>query len=186
MGWGIEKPLRYIIYIEAEAYQVLSNQQKYRVARLVGELNRCFREEDFMLIGPGRWGSGIPNLGVPVSFAEIHHASVLVEYAVNQAGYMPELSFGTHFFNDLVETGIMYVALFLDGEEKDIKRQLLLHSDNRLVELLPESASYESVIHVVDLNSTGQELYIDIDLPTKFLRAYLESSPFILSTENGV
>lgn len=67
-----------------------------------------------MLIGPGRWGVTTPSLGVPVIFSEICNMAVICEVASTDAGFMPELSYGSHFFQDLVETGIFYVAMF-DG-----------------------------------------------------------------------
>ncbi|MGM3357439.1 PEP/pyruvate-binding domain-containing protein, partial [Bacillus cereus group sp. BC233] len=67
-----------------------------------------------MLIGPGRWGTSTTALGVPVSFAEIRPASVLVEGSDPAAGFSPELSFGSHFFQDLVEQGIFFLALHRD------------------------------------------------------------------------
>ena len=65
-----------------------------------------------MLIGPGRWGTSSPELGVPVRFADIARVAVLVEVAEMSGDMVPDLSYGSHFFQDLVETGIAYVALF--------------------------------------------------------------------------
>ncbi len=67
-----------------------------------------------LLMGPGRWGTTTPSLGVPVKFAEINNIAVLAEVAFSAGNLMPELSFGTHFFQDLVETNIFYIALFPD------------------------------------------------------------------------
>ena len=65
-----------------------------------------------MLAGPGRWGTSTPALGVPVSFAEIDTVSILCEIAVMLEGLIPDVSLGTHFFNDLVEMDALYVAVF--------------------------------------------------------------------------
>ena len=65
-----------------------------------------------MLIGPGRWGTTTPSLGVPVSFAEIDTVSVLCEIVAMRDDLVPDVSLGTHFFNDLVEMDILYLALF--------------------------------------------------------------------------
>jgi len=174
MGWGIENPVRYIVYVDAKSYNSLDNREKYSIARLIGQLNRFFKESEYILIGPGRWGSGMPNLGVPVSFAEIHHASVLVEYAVNQAGYMPELSYGTHFFNDLVETGILYVALFPGDWSSTLDFDLIRSYENCLSGISPDGSEYEETVYVVDLGTKKQQLWVDIDQNLNKLQAFIE------------
>ncbi len=64
-------------------------------------------------MGPGRWGSVNIDLGVQVSYADIHNTKVLIEIAVVHDGQVPELSYGTHFFQDLVEAGIHSLPLHL-------------------------------------------------------------------------
>ncbi len=90
-----------------------------------------------MLIGPGRWGTTTPSLGVPVRFAEINHISVLVELAIMSDNVLPELSFGTHFFQDLVETDIFYVALFPDSPGVNYRREFLDAFPNIFESLVP-------------------------------------------------
>jgi len=174
MGWGIERPARYVVYVDAAAYKSLANRDKYNIARLIGGLNRMLKDTEYILIGPGRWGSGMPNLGIPVSFAEIHHASVLVEYAVNQEGYMPELSYGTHFFNDLVETGILYVALFPEDGSSSLDFQFIRNNKNCLSALNPEWGEYAGIVTVLDLTAMGRRLWIDIDHAANQLEGILQ------------
>lgn len=177
MGSQISGPLNKIVYIYPPAYINLSIQDKYEIARLVGKLNRIFKKDknqNFILIGPGRWGSSIPSLGVPVSFAEISNTAVLVEEAVKNEGYMPDLSFGTHFFQDLVEMQIFYVALFPDENEVIFKRELLMQEANVLGELLPEASKWSEVVKVIDLEKNNQRLFMDIDLQNREVLAYLE------------
>lgn len=174
MGWGIEKPVRYVVFIDAASYKSLTNRDKYSIARLVGGLNRLLKGSEYILIGPGRWGSGMPNLGIPVSFAEIHHTSVLVEYAVNQEGYMPELSYGTHFFNDLVETGILYAALFPGDGPSTLDLDVINNYENCLSDLNPEWSDWRDTIKVIDLAAGKQQLWVDIDHKTYTLEAFIE------------
>jgi len=115
MGGSITHPIMRIILVEPKAYVEMPISEKYSVARLIGRLNRQIadrRQTPTMLLGPGRWGTTTPSLGVPVTFAEISRATALVEVAYEGGNLIPELSFGTHFFQDLVETDIFYVALF--------------------------------------------------------------------------
>ncbi len=124
-------------------------------------------------MGPGRWGTSTPSLGIPVSFAEICNVRVLVEVACKEDGYMPELSYGTHFFQDLVETQIFYVALFPGEERVAFNPQLLSERPNQFAEWLPEYERWQEVIKVIDLNSSRQRLYLEIDLQGRQLDACL-------------
>ena len=83
------------------------------VGRAVGRLNKLLPKRQFILIGPGRWGSrGDIRLGVPVTYSEINNTAMLIEVARQKGNYLPELSFGTHFFQDLVEASIRYLPLY--------------------------------------------------------------------------
>lgn len=117
MGGSISQQVRKIIYVDPEKYAELHRTDRYGVARLIGNLNRKIAdrsENPVFLLGPGRWGSSSPFLGVPVTFAEISRISILGEIANKQKGMEPDLSFGTHFFQDLVENDIYYIAIFPD------------------------------------------------------------------------
>jgi hypothetical protein len=170
MGGSLQRKVERLIYVEPAAYSELIINDKYQVARLVGHLNRMFKEQNrvpFMLIGPGRWGSSTPSLGVPVSFAEICNASVLAEVAQEENGFMPELSFGTHFFQDLVETKIFYVALFPGREDVVFNAAILKELDNEFVNYLPDYAEWQKVIKVFDLSKTGKELWLESDIKVR-------------------
>jgi pyruvate, water dikinase len=115
MGGNMDQPIDRVIHIDGPRYSALSIAQRYAVARLVGRLNRAIGHRDespILLIGPGRWGTSSPELGIPVRFADISRVAVLVEVAELGSGMIPDLSFGSHFFQDLVESSIGYVALF--------------------------------------------------------------------------
>lgn len=167
MGGGRQQELARIVYVPTDAYINLPFNDKYQVARLIGRLNRLFNERDkypYLLVGPGRWGSSTPSLGIPVSFAEICNASVLVEVAREAGGIMPELSFGTHFFQDLVETKIFYVALFPERADVVFRPGKLQELTNEFVYYLPEYGKWQTVIQVYDLSKTGHKLWLDADI----------------------
>jgi hypothetical protein len=115
-----------------------------------------------MLLGPGRWGTTTPSLGVPVSFAEINHISVLVEIAFASASAVPELSFGTHFFQDLVETGIFYAALFPENKDTYINNPLLASTPNMLKDLSSQYKKYADIIRVFDIKGPRPKIAADI------------------------
>ncbi|MFA5146979.1 MAG: PEP/pyruvate-binding domain-containing protein [Candidatus Omnitrophota bacterium] len=165
MGGNISQPIRRIIYVEPERYSKLSLSSKYDIARLIGVLNREIKERDdtpAILIGPGRWGTTTPSMGVPVSFSEIDNMAVLCELAFATANCIPELSFGTHFFQDLVESDIFYTAIFPGEKGTVFNRKLISSMPNILPELAGEYAKYKDVVRVADAGPGKARLVADI------------------------
>lgn len=165
LGGNTIQPIKRIIYIDPQRYSELTNTQKYDVARIVGRINKETGDREklpTLLIGPGRWGTTTPSLGVPVRFAEINHTSVLVEIAVMSDNVLPELSFGTHFFQDLVETDIFYVALFPDSKRVLYRREFLDKFTDIFPALIPDGTSYHGIIKVFNFSSSELELLADI------------------------
>ncbi|MFA7617648.1 MAG: PEP/pyruvate-binding domain-containing protein [Thiohalomonadaceae bacterium] len=152
MGGNIDQRIARIIHVDGPGYSALRVQQKYAVARLVGRLNRSLADRTscpVMLIGPGRWGTSSPELGVPVRFADINQVAVLVEVAELHAGMVPDLSFGTHSFQDLVETSIAYVALFPGERDSDYRVSWLARLPERCHVPLPEDAAEDPQVAAV-------------------------------------
>jgi hypothetical protein len=160
MGGNVRLPIDYVVYVRPKAYLNLSEQEKYAVARQIGLINTQLKGKNAMLMGPGRWGTTTPSLGVPVHFTELSGMSVICEVSSPEEGFMPELSYGSHFFQDLVETGIFYVAIF-DGQ-KDVvfNADRVLFKDNQLASIVPQGAQFSDVIHIV--KTTGMEIFSDI------------------------
>jgi hypothetical protein len=165
MGGSICQNIKKIIYVEPEAYIGLPLSEKYDIARLVGKLNKKITDkesEPTILFGPGRWGTTTPSLGIPVSFHEINNVAVLAEMAYEGGNLMPELSFGTHFFQDLVESDIFYVALFPDKPGVVFNKAGLTEMPNILTEVLPESGKYANVVKLYQLNSRKLRIISDV------------------------
>lgn len=161
MGGNVRLPISRIIYVRPRQYSELPEREKYSIARIVGKLNKLTSKESCptLLLGPGRWGTTTPSLGVPISFAEINNISVMGEVAFGTAS--PELSYGSHFFQDLVESGIFYVALFPEKENVVFKEDFINSFPNMISDLL-EDGSYSEVIHVCDTEKIPLEIYSDI------------------------
>ena len=104
----------YLVYVDETQYHNWPHNEKQTVARVVGKLTEVLKGKRFALVGPGRWGSWNPDLGVPVTYAEIANCVMLVEVARRKATYVPEVSFGSHFFQDLIEDNIAYLPLYPD------------------------------------------------------------------------
>lgn len=155
MGGSIAQPIQRVILVDPAAYTALPHHRKSEIARVVGRLNRqitCREQQPVLLAGPGRWGTSSPSLGVPVSFSEISNMTALAEISFSTAGLVPELSFGTHFFQNLVESGIFYLALFPEKPAVQYDPERLIAGKNRLAHLLPEDAAFEKVIQVVEFD----------------------------------
>ena len=106
--------VEYVVYVDPSLYAGLdTGQERSEVGRTVGRLNHLLAGKRFILIGPGRWGTNNPELGVKVSYGDINHGLMLVELAWPVEGKIPDLSYGTHFYHDLVEGNIFPLALVL-------------------------------------------------------------------------
>ncbi|MBN2019202.1 MAG: PEP/pyruvate-binding domain-containing protein [Sedimentisphaerales bacterium] len=165
MGGSISVDIKRIVFVDPIKYEALPIRQKYDVARAIGSLNKQITNREdagLLLLGPGRWGTTTPSLGVPVSFSEINNVSVLGELACEGTNLVPDLSFGTHFFQDLVETDIFYVAIFPGRKGFSFNEQWFASQPNHLERLLPEKAKYADVIKVIDLSETPARILGDI------------------------
>jgi hypothetical protein len=165
MGGSICQDIKKVVYVDPKAYIDLPLSGKYDIARLVGELNRQIETKDAeptILFGPGRWGTTTPSLGVPVSFHEINKFAILAEIAYEGGNLMPELSFGTHFFQDLVEGDIFYVALFPEKPGTVFNRAKLDEIPNRLTEVIPESGKYANVVGLYEMHDWKLRIISDI------------------------
>jgi hypothetical protein len=148
---GQARDLEYVVLVDPRDYEELETREEMlRVARTVGAVNKALPQRSFLLMGPGRWGSrGDIRLGVPVTYADICHTSILVEVARKKGSYLPDVSFGTHFFNDLVESGIQYLPLYPDDSDVIWNETFLNDSANCLAEVAPEFADMEHVVRVI-------------------------------------
>ncbi|MDD3087486.1 MAG: PEP/pyruvate-binding domain-containing protein [Candidatus Omnitrophica bacterium] len=165
LGGNINQKISWVIYIDPERYSKLILSDKYEVARIVGKLNISIKSRDelpTLLMGPGRWGTTTPSLGVPVKFAEINNVAALAEIAFSSGNLMPELSFGTHFFQDLVETNIFYAALFPGRKEVIFNKKWFDKNRNLFTDLIPESAKYEDVIGVYDVSEKNFKIISEV------------------------
>jgi hypothetical protein len=165
MGGSVSQAISRIIYIDPQGYTKLSLSEKYDVARLVGRLNKLIehrKETPTVLFGPGRWGTTTPAMGVPVSFAEINNIAVIAEIAYKDGSLIPDLSFGTHFFQDLVEMDIFYMAIYPDREEVFFNAAWMESLPNRLAELSERDSQYAGVVRVHDVKAKDLRLLSDV------------------------
>ncbi len=143
----------HLVYVDPTEYTQLETLEQLKsVGRCVGELNSVLPKKKFILIGPGRWGSkGDIKLGVDVSYSEISNTSALIEVAKEQASFAPDLSFGTHFFQDLVESTIRYIPLYPDEKDNVFNTEFFKKSESILPTLLPKYSELGNCIKVIDI-----------------------------------
>jgi hypothetical protein len=115
---------------------------------------------------------------VPVSFAEISTVSVLCEVVGVGMDVVPDVSLGTHFFNDLVEANMLYVAVHPKRRGDALNGKFLLGARNRLAELLPDDAEWDGVVRVIDLpdRRDGRLLYLNANSFRQRVVCYLAPS----------
>jgi hypothetical protein len=149
--------IEYIVYVCPRCYGKLSTyDEKLAIGRVVSRLNSLLQDKRFALFGPGRWGSNDINLGVRVGYEDINNTLILGEVAFARENYTPEVSFGTHFFNDLVEAQIAPVAIFPDQTDTIFNENFFMESSNQLSLIAAEFELYEPVVHVVHVPSSGE------------------------------
>jgi len=157
--------IEYVVYVDPRAYdQVPTAEKKLKVAWAVGQVNKRLAGKRYALMGPGRWGSNDMNLGVRVSYADINNTRLLVEIAFARDGYTPEVSYGTHFFQDLVEADIAIMPLYPDNKGCRLNEELLLKSHNSLVDMGNGLADLADVIHVVNVPAVRPGTYLHVFL----------------------
>ncbi|MFW6336399.1 MAG: PEP/pyruvate-binding domain-containing protein, partial [Phycisphaeraceae bacterium] len=166
MGGSVALPIDRVIYVRPEAYRHATRPQRHALARRIGELNRLLDSPDAprtLLIGPGRWGTSTPELGVPVRYAQIHNMAGLIELSTETAGVAPELSYGTHFFQDLVESQTFYAALAADRPGCMVHASYLERYPDRAGELLRDDEhATRGMLRVCDVPDGKLRLLADV------------------------
>jgi len=147
--------IEYVVYVDPASYDSLPTlDEMLDVGHLVSELNQKLPERKFILMGPGRWGSrGDIKLGVKVGYSDINNAAMMVEIARRKLDYTPDLSFGTHFFQDLVEANIKYLPLYPDEAGNVFNEAFFQNSPNCLRRFVSKNVSHaiDSVVRVIHI-----------------------------------
>lgn len=152
MGSSVKEKIDVVVQIDARAYYEYPYALKPQAAEAVGAINTYYKgkKKHILLMTPGRVGTSSPELGVPVSFAQISGFCGICEVSDNRAGYMPELSYGSHMFQDLVEAGIFYCALW--GDERTVQYNEAFFGDleNLFPVICPERKELAKMVRVSD------------------------------------
>ncbi len=171
-----------LVYVAPALYGRLALQDRYEVARLLGKINQaCESLADgcLMFLGPGRWGTSDPFLGIPVAFTEVNRAAVLCEIVAMHENLVPDVSLGTHFLNELVETDMLYLALFPDRGSNYLRAELFENSPNQLLHLVPKAGKWVDVVKVIDACETAASagIFLSADALKQKVICYFARSP---------
>ncbi|HSB79327.1 MAG TPA: PEP/pyruvate-binding domain-containing protein [Candidatus Methylomirabilis sp.] len=155
--------LEYLVYVDPRAYDRLPTYDaKMKIAGVVNLLNKHFATGRYALMGPGRWGSNDINLGVRVTYSNINKTKLLVEIAFAKEGYTPEVSYGTHFFQDLVEADILVVSIYPDEPTAYFDEQFVLNAENLLEQIAPQLKDCAGVVRVINVPSARDGDYLHV------------------------
>ncbi|MBP7508500.1 MAG: nucleotidyltransferase domain-containing protein [Prolixibacteraceae bacterium] len=182
---GIVSNIRHIVYVDPSKYGELQTYERFlAIGKIISSLNEILPKRQFILMGPGRWGSrGDIKLGVNVAYSDINNTAMLIEIARKQKNYMPELSMGTHFFQDLVESEIKYLPLYPDDPGNFFNENFFNNSVNILPDLLPGYSAFSDTVKVIDIadSSGGNMLHILMNADEE--RAYAILSEPVLQND---
>lgn len=155
MGPSGKRTIDVVIQIDPVLYYEYPYRKKYDVAAALGKINRYFRGKgkNILLMTPGRIGTSSPELGVPVAFGDISNFSAICEISDSRAGYMPELSYGSHMFQDLVEAEILYGAIWNNSKTISYCPDLFQACPDLFLEICPEMPELSGMIQVHTANN---------------------------------
>ena len=169
IGLGREVPLHDILYVPTAAYAALSDPDRHRVAKLIETLvQKHDSARNLILVGPGRWGTSSASLGIPVRAGRIAKASAVCEVVAMHGALIPDVSLGTHFFNDLVEHDLLYLACFPGKAGNVIDEAWLLAAPSETPARAPSAAALHEVVRWI--TADGLVLHADPFYQTAVIR----------------
>lgn len=155
MGMSGKRKIDVVVQIDPVLYYNYPYSLKYNVASAIGKVNRHYRGsgKKLLLMTPGRIGTSSPELGVPVAFRDISNFSAVCEVSDNRAGYMPELSYGSHMFQDLIEADITYGAIYNNAKTIQYQPELFFDLPDLFPSICPEEEKLFDMIQVREVDN---------------------------------
>ncbi len=169
----------FVLFVPPENYYSLPEPAaRAQVGRTIGQLNAILKDETFICLGPGRWGTSNPDLGINIGYADIYRTRALVELTGRGIGLEPEASFGTHFFQDLVESNIYPLAIYLDDEDMVFNRNFFYNTSNSIEKFLPEPEIPIECLRMIKVSSFREGHHLELVMDDEAGRsvAYLEKN----------
>jgi hypothetical protein len=150
---GVIDDIDTVVFVPPDAYFNLQMAQRFELSRAIGKLNGALKGSQFILIGPGRWGSTNADLGIPIGYSDIFNTRALVELSGKSIGPAPEPSLGTHFFQDLLEAQIYPLAIMLDDPQSVLLPSFFYHAPNSLEEFIPADETIKENLRVIRIKN---------------------------------
>ena len=176
---GSVPTIDFVLFVSPEGYFSIESQaERNKLERAIGHLNAALVDETYIAVGPGRWGTSSPDLGVHISYADIYNTHALIELSGEGVGTAPEPSFGTHFFQDLMEAKIYPLAIYLDDDDVIFNRKFFYDTPNRLQDWLSVDESLLKSLRLVAVNDYRQNHHITLTMDDEQGRAvaYLQKN----------
>jgi hypothetical protein len=161
---GSIKNIRYVLFVTPEGYFSLPTQaDRTRLERAIAQVNNALKDHVYICIGPGRWGTSTPDLGVHVAYPDIYNTRALIELSGQEVGTSPEPSFGTHFFQDMMEARIFPLAINLDDRDVVFYREFFYSTQNRLSDWCPTNDEILlNTLRLVDVHDFAPNRHMSI------------------------
>jgi hypothetical protein len=174
---GRVSQIRYVLFVPPECYFSLPTPaERAKLGNAIGKLNAVLSGDTFICIGPGRWGTSNPDLGIKITYADIYNTRALVELAGKGIGAAPEASFGTHFFQDLVESNIYPLALYLGDSGSVFNREFFYNTSNSLAKFGLNNSNLTDCLRLIDVSDFRPKYHLELVMDDDQGRsvAYLE------------
>jgi len=160
---GMIDGIRYVLFVSPRGYFSLASQaERTKLIRAIGRLNAALKGETFIAVGPGRWGTSTPDLGVHVAYGDIYNARSLVELSGESVGTSPEPSFGTHFFQDLMEARIYPLAVFLDDKDVLFNHDFFYKTPNKVLKFITIDKHLTHTLRLLAVRDFRRHHHIDL------------------------
>jgi len=159
---GTVQNVQYALFVPPEEYYKLDETNRFKLARSIGQLNAAIEEKNYVLIGPGRWGSTNTDLGVPVAYSDIFNTAALIELSGKDIGAAPEPSLGTHFFQDLLEAQIYPLAILVDDPENAFQKSFFYHAPNRIGDFITVDEETKNYLRLLAISDYRKDNHLKI------------------------
>jgi hypothetical protein len=165
--------IEYVLFVSPKGYFALPTAAaRAELGRAIARLNLALANRVFICVGPGRWGTTNPDLGVRIGYSDIYNTSALVELSGKEVGSAaPEPSFGTHFFQDLVEARIYPLGIYLDDEDVQFNREFFYQMPNSLGAFLPDEMELQDCLRLIEVAGFRKNHHLDLVMDADSSRA---------------
>ena len=163
LGDGIIDSVRDIIYVDLDTFD---RSLTRNIAKEIEVINRQMgKDNPYVLIGPGRWGTADPWLGIPVNWKQISQAKVIVELSIEELN--PEPTFGSHFFQNVTSLRIGYFTLPNSNKKENLDLDWIKNQPVKQATKFIRWIQLEEPLHIRIDGSSGEGIILKPQLLTE-------------------